>query len=75
MQDLRTKLEAFIGGEETIADVYRGRTGREEEFADSTNLLEAWVNGVKIDWRSLYPEVQPRRISLPTYPFVRSSLD
>ncbi len=71
VQDLRTKLEAFIGGEETIADVYRGRTGREEEFADSTNLLEAWVNGVKIDWRSLYPEVQPRRISLPTYPFVR----
>ncbi|MEJ2417504.1 MAG: beta-ketoacyl synthase N-terminal-like domain-containing protein, partial [Exilibacterium sp.] len=34
-------------------------------------LLEFWVNGGAIDWRGLYGEDRPRRISLPTYPFAR----
>jgi polyketide synthase PksN len=47
-------------------------------------LLELWVKGLTIDWKLLYtvgagsaqgmmptPAVQPRRISLPTYPFAR----
>jgi len=34
-------------------------------------LLELWVKGLWVDWRSLYGEVKPRRISLPTYPFER----
>jgi len=32
-------------------------------------LLELWVKGATIDWKFLYREDLPRRISLPTYPF------
>src|SRR5439155_6393240 len=31
-------------------------------------LLELWVKGLTIDWKHLYGESLPRRISLPTYP-------
>ncbi|TMC22734.1 MAG: NAD-dependent epimerase/dehydratase family protein [Chloroflexi bacterium] len=34
-------------------------------------LLEWWVKGLKIDWKQLYREGLPRRISLPTYPFAQ----
>ena len=34
-------------------------------------LLELWVKGLAFDWRRLYGEARPRRISLPTYPFAR----
>nr|WP_233161048.1 type I polyketide synthase [Actinophytocola xanthii] len=34
-------------------------------------LAEAWVHGVPVDWRPLYPGA--RRVPLPTYPFQRSS--
>lgn len=34
-------------------------------------LLELWVKGLDIDWNAFYGETQPRRISLPTYPFIR----
>ncbi|MDD5271641.1 MAG: beta-ketoacyl synthase N-terminal-like domain-containing protein, partial [Methylovulum sp.] len=34
-------------------------------------LLELWVQGVELDWTRLYGSAQPRRMSLPTYPFAR----
>ena len=34
-------------------------------------LLELWVKGLWFDWSTLYGEVKPRRISLPTYPFAK----
>ena len=34
-------------------------------------LLQWWVKGGPVDWRHLYGEHLPRRISLPTYPFAR----
>ncbi|MCR8978410.1 SDR family NAD(P)-dependent oxidoreductase [Brevibacillus laterosporus] len=34
-------------------------------------LLEFWVNGLVMDWRKLYGEIKPHRISLPTYPFAK----
>jgi acyl transferase domain-containing protein/acyl carrier protein len=36
-----------------------------------TKLAEAWAKGLMLDWRKLYGEATPRRISLPTYPFAR----
>ncbi|MDB6039481.1 MAG: polyketide synthase, partial [Verrucomicrobiales bacterium] len=36
-----------------------------------TRLLELWVKGLPVDWRRLYGEQKPSRISLPTYPFAR----
>src|SRR5436305_774670 len=34
-------------------------------------LLELWVKGLMINWKDLYGEHLPRRISLPTYPFAQ----
>lgn len=34
-----------------------------------SNLLDLWVKGFSFDWNQLYTEGNPRRISLPTYPF------
>ncbi|MBC9915639.1 SDR family NAD(P)-dependent oxidoreductase [Chitinophaga varians] len=36
-----------------------------------TGLAEAWVSGISIGWEELYRNADPRRISLPTYPFAR----
>jgi polyketide synthase PksN len=41
---------------------------RKGKFA---KLLELWVRGFAFDWRQLYGEHQPRRVSLPGYPFAR----
>jgi polyketide synthase PksN len=34
-------------------------------------LAQMWISGVEINWKLLYPEETPRRISLPSYPFAR----
>ena len=34
-----------------------------------SKLLSLWVKGLLFDWNTLYGDVKPRRISLPTYPF------
>ncbi|AQW31032.1 SDR family NAD(P)-dependent oxidoreductase [Ralstonia syzygii subsp. celebesensis] len=34
-------------------------------------LLEAWLNGLTVDWRLMYREGTPAPISLPAYPFAR----
>lgn len=41
------------------------------EGRDPAALLQAWIEGVEIDWARLYPDLTPRRISLPTYPFAK----
>ena len=33
-------------------------------------ILDVWTKGLTIDWHKLYRESKPRRISLPTYPFL-----
>jgi acyl transferase domain-containing protein/acyl carrier protein len=38
---------------------------------DLVRLARLWVHGFEIDWKRLYPERTPRRISLPAYPFAR----
>ncbi|MBT2457717.1 SDR family NAD(P)-dependent oxidoreductase, partial [Streptomyces sp. ISL-86] len=34
-------------------------------------LANVWVKGLALDWTSLARDAEPRRISLPTYPFVQ----
>ena len=34
-------------------------------------LAKAWVRGLNVEWKELYGEARPRRISLPTYPFAK----
>jgi acyl transferase domain-containing protein/enoyl-CoA hydratase/carnithine racemase/acyl carrier protein len=36
-----------------------------------SRIAELWANGVEPDWKRLYGEVTPRRISLPVYPFAK----
>lgn len=38
---------------------------------DLGTLLSLWQQGATLDWRQLYEQPRPRRISLPTYPFSR----
>jgi acyl transferase domain-containing protein len=33
-------------------------------------VLEVWVKGWTVDWELLYGSTKPRRMSLPTYPFL-----
>ncbi|HWM00888.1 MAG TPA: type I polyketide synthase [Actinophytocola sp.] len=59
-----------VGLEEVLAltTLRRGEGGPRRMH---TALAEAWVRGVAVDWRPLYPGA--RRVPLPTYPFQRSS--
>ncbi len=50
------------GQKAIIAWMSKGKYGK---------LLELWVKGGTIDWKYLYGEHLPCRISLPTYPFAR----
>ncbi|HEY4210829.1 MAG TPA: beta-ketoacyl synthase N-terminal-like domain-containing protein, partial [Steroidobacteraceae bacterium] len=34
-------------------------------------VLQLWVQGMKVEWEQLYEGRRPRRVSLPTYPFAR----
>ncbi|MCP4274514.1 MAG: type I polyketide synthase, partial [Gammaproteobacteria bacterium] len=36
-----------------------------------SKILNLWVKGLVFDWNKLYDEIKPKRISLPTYPFLR----
>ncbi|MCP4273222.1 MAG: hypothetical protein GY781_14910, partial [Gammaproteobacteria bacterium] len=36
-----------------------------------SKILDLWVKGLVFDWNKLYDEIKPKRISLPTYPFLR----
>ncbi|HEX3046312.1 MAG TPA: beta-ketoacyl synthase N-terminal-like domain-containing protein [Bacillota bacterium] len=64
---------------------HRGTIGLlagDEEFEETVDqwirrqkygkLLELWVKGLPVDWNKLYRGVDPRRISLPTYPFAQN---
>ncbi|NOU17196.1 MAG: SDR family NAD(P)-dependent oxidoreductase [Bacteroidales bacterium] len=34
-------------------------------------LMDLWVKGLNFDWNKLYDSDKPKRVSLPTYPFVK----
>ncbi|RTZ31355.1 amino acid adenylation domain-containing protein, partial [Paenibacillus polymyxa] len=38
---------------------------------EMNKLAELWAKGFYIDWKFLYYDIQPKRISLPTYPFAQ----
>jgi polyketide synthase PksN len=79
-------LNRFRAGDRAMAGLYRGnarkdKTGLPESDAASVadllhkralaELARLWVSGHEVDWRPLYGEDQPARLSLPTYPFAR----
>lgn len=72
---LMAKLRQLVQGG-AVADCYRGTVKRGKEFGpaasslDLRRLAEGWVKGSEIDWQALHVG-NPRRVSLPTYPFAR----
>ncbi|HET8846629.1 MAG TPA: beta-ketoacyl synthase N-terminal-like domain-containing protein, partial [Ktedonobacteraceae bacterium] len=65
----RSKREAFspFSSDEEWQEVL-AKWMQQEKYE---KLLEAWVNGLSLNWSSFYTGRKPRRISLPTYPFAR----
>ena len=74
-------IEAFYSGEAKRDKDTLAAFAADEDMAQTIDawvakgkygkLLELWVKGLSFDWRRLYGEARPRRISLPTYPFAR----
>ncbi len=60
--------ESLVGANGTEAAPFTGYPKDQEEGG---RLLELWVRGLEVDWEQLHGGVRPRRIGLPTYPFVR----
>jgi acyl transferase domain-containing protein len=69
---------------QSSADIYRGSLGPRRGSTRSSKVEQAamgeqslihlasmWAAGEDVDWESLYPGTEPRRIGLPTYPFAR----
>ncbi|MCX8131716.1 MAG: amino acid adenylation domain-containing protein [Clostridia bacterium] len=42
-------------------------------IGDFMKIAELWSKGINIDWKLLYADAKPSRISLPTYPFALKS--
>ncbi|SYX83884.1 SDR family NAD(P)-dependent oxidoreductase [Paenibacillus alvei] len=59
-------LTAFAADEELQEAV-----GKWCERRKYDKLLELWVKGLHVDWSKLHRSGQPRKMSLPTYPFAR----
>lgn len=58
---------AILSSDEDLAGLIAGWVAK----GKYGKLLEFWAKGVSFDWSSLYGERKPRRISLPTYPFLK----
>ncbi|WP_226001952.1 type I polyketide synthase [Paenibacillus sp. BJ-4] len=56
-----------VAGEEALAETIDLRNIAEKYG----RLSDLWIKGVHMDWGRLYGDAQPRRISLPTYPFAK----
>jgi acyl transferase domain-containing protein len=74
--DIVRKLNAFVAGDAERAGVRLGRAKSSRAEDRSANhagdRIGAWLSGATLDWREIWPEPRPRRISLPTYPFARN---
>ncbi|HEX8617120.1 MAG TPA: SDR family NAD(P)-dependent oxidoreductase, partial [Thermoanaerobaculia bacterium] len=84
-EELKQKLQDVLSG--TLPrDAYRNNVAKNAkadpvaaapavealiEQNDLSRLAERWAAGAKVDWRLLYRNGLPRRISAPTYPFAR----
>lgn len=57
-----TLLKQFLGDQQAEDLIRKGAYDQ---------LLSWWSMGGEVQWSGLYPAIRPRRISLPTYPFMR----
>lgn len=63
----------FAGwGDDPAFREYVKAVAREKDLG---KLAALWVDGFRIDWAPLHDGARRRRLSLPTYPFLRQSFD
>jgi len=55
----------------TVQETDQGKLAELIQNRRLDRLAEAWIRGADIDWELLHKDANPRRISLPTYPFAR----
>ncbi|PKM94961.1 MAG: hypothetical protein CVU84_08535 [Firmicutes bacterium HGW-Firmicutes-1] len=65
-RDSKNKMTFIMDGEEGREFLYRLIKEKKIE-----KIAQLWVSGTAIDWKLLYENRLPRRLSLPTYPFAR----
>src|SRR3990172_220744 len=77
-ESLQRALQGFIenNGSTEVLSARADETGQKADIPQAgaqglKELAELWVAGKSIDWNRLYGNALPRRISLPTYPFIR----
>ena len=83
--ELERKLASWLQGGQQ-ANVHRSRVKRHQEAGEATTeqasghdavdrdpsrRVAAWLEGARVDWKTLYAGATPRRVSLPVYPFAR----
>src|SRR5699024_8162813 len=69
INQLRISLEGLTNSielEQTIVP----RLGQTNlDYSNLNEIASHWLDGGNISWNKLYDQVQPNKISLPTYPF------
>lgn len=84
MDQLVQKLKAFLEGSEEglfighvkknskVQKTVEYEKSLQDYFAkkDLNKLLSIWIKSTKFDWETLYSGDTPKKISLPTYPFL-----
>ncbi|GAB3327960.1 hypothetical protein GCM10027565_15940 [Bordetella tumulicola] len=77
---LRVWLAQSASGATALEHVFEGRVGKDVPGdvpvvdvvrQNLSGLAESWIHGASIDWPALFRNESVRRVSLPTYPFVR----
>jgi acyl transferase domain-containing protein/SAM-dependent methyltransferase len=73
LRELRGRMEQLVANRASEL-VFRGQAlpgGTLITSADHSEIARNWVCGGVVDWRALYSDVRPHRLSLPTYSFAR----
>ncbi|MFY2558580.1 SDR family NAD(P)-dependent oxidoreductase [Corallococcus terminator] len=65
--ELREALDGFLAGRTEA----RQRQGSGSSGEELLQLGAQWVAGAQVEWRSLYADTPPTRMTLPGYPFAR----
>ena len=70
------RLAAFIAAPGAAPGLHYARSILEcdplpADLGNPQSVAAAWVSGSEVDWDSLHAGRQPRRLSLPSYPFER----
>jgi amino acid adenylation domain-containing protein len=68
LAELRTRLQAFLNGDDGAVSVGKVEAGAVSPAAAS--LAQKWVRGEQVDWAGRHPGAR-KRVHLPTYPFAR----